>query len=39
MSINGGLAYTLPPEASITVAVPKNSYLKYTAVYFDNDGL
>lgn len=39
MSINGGLAYTLPPDGQITVAVPKNSYLKYTAVYFDNGGI
>lgn len=35
-----GLAYTLPPGGSITVKeVTAGSYLKYTAVYFDNDGI
>lgn len=39
MSTNGGLAYTLPPDGQITVPVAAGSYLKYTAVYFDNDGI
>lgn len=34
-----GLAYTLPPGGQITVPVADGSYLKYTAVYFDNGGI